>query len=375
MVYGHAQHFSVPWETLIKTFREELANKCFPTTAEYLDAFKAYLSAPRFVTPEAQELSVLLGCTSAFGTLNSHIARGRKKFVSKDINAALDTMEKYLQDVHTPLSEFTAFEYKQFAKKYASVLDAFLDDEEYFDADLPKSCQRRFKEIVFQSLSCSLSTSFMSGLVVAGFGDGDMFPSLHELKVDGGFFDNVRIIETRSVDMKGDEKVSVDAFAQEDVVDAFMKGYDADYETFAISTVLHFMELYTSELLDRHTMYTADEKKVVKRAMEPILKDSLSGIQDALREFSADTFSNPVKDMLRAAPKDEIAHVAEALVSLTSLKRRVTPVRETVGGPIDVAVISKGDGFVWVKRKHYFDPEFNHQFLKNYFRGMERPNG
>jgi hypothetical protein len=25
---------------------------------------------------------------------------------------------------------------------------------------------------------------------------------------------------------------------------------------------------------------------------------------------------------------------------------------ETVGGPIDVAVISKGDGFVWVKKKN-----------------------
>jgi hypothetical protein len=25
--------------------------------------------------------------------------------------------------------------------------------------------------------------------------------------------------------------------------------------------------------------------------------------------------------------------------------------QETVGGPIDVAVISKGEGYVWVKRK------------------------
>jgi hypothetical protein len=40
---------------------------------------------------------------------------------------------------------------------------------------------------------------------------------------------------------------------------------------------------------------------------------------------------------------------------------------ETVGGPIDVAVISKGDGFVWIKRKHYFKAELNHQFFKNYY--------
>ena len=44
---------------------------------------------------------------------------------------------------------------------------------------------------------------------------------------------------------------------------------------------------------------------------------------------------------------------------------------ETVGGPIDVAVISKGDGFIWIKRKHYFSTELNPCFNQNYFRKPE----
>ena len=43
--------------------------------------------------------------------------------------------------------------------------------------------------------------------------------------------------------------------------------------------------------------------------------------------------------------------------------------RETVGGPIDVAVITKGDGFVWVKRKHYFEAEYNPRVIARYQRG------
>ena len=39
---------------------------------------------------------------------------------------------------------------------------------------------------------------------------------------------------------------------------------------------------------------------------------------------------------------------------------------ETVGEPIDVAVIWKGDGFIWINRKHYFNAELNHR----YFRGI-----
>jgi len=60
--------------------------------------------------------------------------------------------------------------------------------------------------------------------------------------------------------------------------------------------------------------------------------------------------------------------MAESLVSLTSFKRKVTMESETVGGPIDVAVISKGDGFIWIKRKHYFKPELNPQFFASYYK-------
>lgn len=41
--------------------------------------------------------------------------------------------------------------------------------------------------------------------------------------------------------------------------------------------------------------------------------------------------------------------------------------KETVADPIDVAVISKGDGFVWIKRKHYFERELNQHFFANYY--------
>ena len=55
--------------------------------------------------------------------------------------------------------------------------------------------------------------------------------------------------------------------------------------------------------------------------------------------------------MVAMLPKEELAVMAETLVNLTSFKQKMTMGTETVGGPIDVAVITKGDGFSWVKRK------------------------
>jgi hypothetical protein len=74
-------------------------------------------------------------------------------------------------------------------------------------------------------------------------------------------------------------------------------------------------------------------------------------------------------------PKDELAAMAEALVNLTVFKHKVSMSAETVGGPIDVAVITKGDGLVWIKRKHYFSAELNHHFMINYYSKDKRYEG
>lgn len=85
-------------------------------------------------------------------------------------------------------------------------------------------------------------------------------------------------------------------------------------------------------------------------------------------EYSNENHVQPVMQAVSVLPKDELAKMAESLVNITSFKRKITLDIESVGGPIDVAVISKGDGFIWVKRKHYFKPDLNPAFFANYYR-------
>jgi hypothetical protein len=61
-----------------------------------------------------------------------------------------------------------------------------------------------------------------------------------------------------------------------------------------------------------------------------------------------------------------VSAVAETFLSASQIQKRVNPDLETVGGPVDVAVISKGDGFVWIKRKHYFEERINPSFRLRY---------
>ena len=72
---------------------------------------------------------------------------------------------------------------------------------------------------------------------------------------------------------------------------------------------------------------------------------------------------------------DELAQVASTLVGLNSFEQRMSLDIETVGEPVDVAVISKGDGFIWIDRKHYFRKDLNDHFFKNYYHNNDDEDG
>ena len=71
---------------------------------------------------------------------------------------------------------------------------------------------------------------------------------------------------------------------------------------------------------------------------------------------------HPLLGVLQSLSVQEMAHLAESLLSLESLKERVTSPSESVGGPIDVAAITKSEGLVWIRRKHYFDANLNMRY-------------
>lgn len=60
-----------------------------------------------------------------------------------------------------------------------------------------------------------------------------------------------------------------------------------------------------------------------------------------------------------AMPIQDAIDLAEFLVHATIQFVRFSPGPPTVGGPIEIATITKHEGFKWVKRKHFFDTRMN----------------
>ena len=56
--------------------------------------------------------------------------------------------------------------------------------------------------------------------------------------------------------------------------------------------------------------------------------------------------------------------VDQTKVALYFAKEKVTKPSESVGGPTDVAVLTKNEGLVWIRRKHWFDASLNPRFMQ-----------
>ncbi|MTI12753.1 hypothetical protein [Sansalvadorimonas verongulae] len=155
-------------------------------------------------------------------------------------------------------------------------------------------------------------------------------------------------------------------FAQSDVIETFMNGVHPDY-TNAVDELIKYIAgsypLKVRELLEKEEAGSELTERLV-RALEEYGADAARDMaQNFQRELKAKN-SSPIVNAVTFLPKDELAKLAESLINLTSVKRRMSTDSETVGGPSDVAVITKGDGFIWIKRKHYFKSELNHHYFE-----------
>lgn len=171
-------------------------------------------------------------------------------------------------------------------------------------------------------------------------------------------------------DKIGEEKIAIIIpFAQKEMVATFIEGIDPNYNDLINGYLEEIFDKYPKALVESINLNEQDKEELLN-TLNQQSKNTLERFFQDLQKYREKEYVDPILSAVAVLPKDELAEMAESLVNLTSFKRRVSMEAETVGGPIDVAIISKGDGFVWIKRKHYFNAELNHQFFANYYRNQ-----
>lgn len=372
MIFGNADFMNYPWETIIKVYRRQKGAAHEPTLESWGVDFRKFLLAFGKIERKHKQENVK-------GIVGSWLLQARDEAMSlaRDRNILVpspefvsiltERLDSQAADFREAGLYFTAAQAKALSKTV--IKDVLAVVKEHFGRYSDDELIRKAVQMSGLALVSNALSPHMSGFVVAGFGENEYFPAFVEYNTDGYVGDAVKIIKNDSTEITRDNGSCIRAFAQGDMVQRFMNGVDSGFREVVELTFVRSLHETSMQVLEEY----GNQRKKTKKTRDNIadaVKESGEKLHKAIDNYLKRNLWQPIIQMVTLLPKDELAHLAESLVALTSLKRRVSSDAETVGGAVDVALISKGDGFVWVKRKHYFSPDLNPSFNRNYLRGI-----
>ena len=370
MIYNNAEFMNVPWETIVKMYREELGSSIKPTVQDYAEDFLGYVANESICTPVQKAHNLRRVAADLFGKVTQSVPRSPEASGhASDISASVaEVIADHLNALRST-SEAASMENidaGMLIREDESAINALIDRcFRPLALEISDSIQQSLHELLAVFVKSKQLSHGYSGLVFAGFGEEEIFPSLVEVVTDGAIGHTVKAYNTKNtVDLdRTGIHTSINAFAQSEMVGRFMNGVDIEFVNYLTDYLRVLFTNMTKDLIEADlTDATLVDSQLA--AIQAVVQTKLDDFQRSTADFCRTRFVSPVLEIVRHLPKEELASMAEALVNLTSLKRRVSKEEETVGGPIDVAVISKGDGFIWIKRKHYFDPSLNRDYFE-----------
>jgi hypothetical protein len=374
MIYDSADHLMTPLEIIIKLFREHCRDAPEPTVRQYVDKFLAFLSDKRFLNETTERAHIRQVVVRLLLDVKDKVDELAIDVIQRTRNYPRKSLERLLLDVigHTvaelrreePIKSLAGISNNQIIETYKNEISE-ATRAIFPDLSFDGTLRQKLHGLISLLLSRGRS-NFSSGIVITGFGEDEVFPHLIHLRIDGSVCGKLKYRELRDDAIDPIKKRAwIYPFAQREMVARFMAGVDEAYLDWIDQTSRRVLGGFAEELVKTTVPRGARRNKALAQ-LPGIVDEAIQEFSDSSERFRNRRFVKPVLDMVEFLPKEELANMAEALVSLTSIKRRVSNEKETVGGPIDVAVISKGDGFIWIKRKQYFSAEMNPQFVARY---------
>ena len=380
MIYNSASFMTTPWETIIKVYRKQLGSTSFPTLKEYEQNFITFLRAKNFYTDAEMQTAFLENF--ALDILNyviNEIAMHNKGLIE---NPSVESRAQFLEILESQIDnlisiwvaqtefcpDFSDYTFEMFTAYSNQIFDRI--NQIRFAANgivISAGMLVKIKQAVYYILRAKEESSNFTGLIFTGFGEEEIYPQLIPINISIVIDNRLRfyVNENRAASISNNNNGAVCPFAQTDVIDTILTGIDPSLDDIYLNNFEALFKKYNQAIIAS----IGDTN--------PLLTEQIQNLDTAaiVNEFSVlnqqikrENHIIPLMNAVSNLAKEDLSEMAESLIYLTYLKRRITFAEESVGGPVDVAVISKGDGFVWIKRKHYFRPELNQHFFENYFK-------
>lgn len=367
-IFGSAHIDGVPWELALKLYRGSLAAaQPLPTCGDYLASLYAFLNGSAVLFPASYltgQFKIDRFVEAAIHVLD--VASITHPDVLNTSAPAADRLQAWQQVLPALQARYGALlvhpklpqaEY-QAEILNAAALTATLTNELAGPTFAPVGIGPQDLALLSIEAMYKEPTQILSstGLVVGGFGDQEIFPSYKCVDVYGHVGTTLLVVDESEHKVTHDSGAWIQAFAKSSMIDIFTRGFD------------HSLW----QVINNHSEQKFTGLIAELRAAGIVIPDAIAdpAVAKVRGEFSQAWIREnyqrnltPLRQVLDGLGVGEMAELAETLLVLESLKERVTSPSESVGGPIDVAAITKGEGLVWIRRKHFFDPSLNLKYV------------
>lgn len=392
MVNGSMDFLGVPWEIIAKEFRcTPPADAAEISIEQWMQRFLEFLSTHPTVKPDDVRRWQDGLIREEIDDLNEHVRDRIEEVAAEDGEQHLQHLlqrlyteamtERIEHLVHRPpLQSLDGLAEDDVLPTVRSLVGELDGDLMPFETNADQ--RDMFCRLVAQRLLKGLDRLTVTGLVICGFGGKDLFPSLCAVEIDGHVVQKLRYQQSHNVTIsRGEDTGTAISFAQTDVVDRLLRGTDSRF----IDGARDFIKENVSGSLEQN--FARLKLKIVKSDGSEIAVSEMGGLLGDLIASQFETrfvaklrqeFERKFKETIALMPKQDLIELAEALVSITAIERKASDDAGTVGGPIDVALITRSEGFVWIKRKHHFSAELNPRYMWRRFNkmlGKEIDNG
>lgn len=375
MIYNGASLHGMPWEVIIKAFRRSLGNRTCETLAEYRDALTQYLNTealsllPQELRKTASKHAYEVAAGTLFGAMLESQPILKEETPAPDPGGIATAVELAFSEIEATLQALPVLPGLLDVDLQSSLDNIGESLAKMIDDHLKTQRPSLYGLLDTRRLAkCAIETAFKmgdqvlldgyTGLVLAGYGEQDYLPGFLALHCHG--FIGTRILF--KPEGQGDINLGVTAslihgFAQRAMIETFTQGASPEvWKSVGSAFRIHAANACRS-IVDSIGGVATDEQ----------IADAVASVANEFnKQWAYSTFDahlKPLREIVAGLTLDGLTELAETLVMLESLKEKVTSRTQSVGGPIDVAVLTKEDGLIWIKRKHYFDPALNQRYI------------
>ncbi len=375
MIYNNAEIMSTPWETVISLYREQSRGRALDTVAAYAEDFMEFLSGnPDLFPADHQDTEFFKMVAVVYTVIAEEFDYQVEQFKHSNAGRPTDHIsaifEYVVGQVHadyqrypddSPRADLPCFPSgmaEQVRRRYDGEIGQLLDSllgslrNEYPGLSVNEATKAKLREIGVFAVTKDAFFEHYTGVVFAGFGSREKFPSMRSYLTSSIVLGILKRKRDRAADINADSGPVFQPFAQDRMIRTFLTGMDQHLRMFIFSESLKLsMGLVTDVVSRTPNLSDAQRDKIFKDYSQNNLQHALHEFFKSIDNYQYAVHTRPILRAVNSLPKKELGETAASLIKLNSFQQKVMNSVETVGGPIDVAVITRNGGLEWTREK------------------------